>query len=129
MYLDTARKEKADFSLGESVPNLGRPLIVNIESETKAVVIYYETDPKAAALQWLEPEQTAGKKKPFLFTQSQAILARTWVPCQDNPGVRMTYRAKIKTPPDMLAVMSAENDTTRNPKGLYEFYMPQPIPS
>ena len=129
VYLDTARKEKADFSLGESVPNLGQPLIVNIESETKAVVIHYETDPKAAALQWLEPEQTAGKKKPFLFTQSQAILARTWVPCQDNPGVRMTYRAKIKTPPGMLAVMSAENDTTRNPKGLYEFYMPQPIPS
>ena len=119
----------ATYRLGEPVPFIGRPLIIDILPETKLVNIHYETSPNAAALQWLSPEQTAGKKMPFLFTQSQPILARTWIPCQDNPGIRITYRAKIKTPPGMLALMSAENGTKKSPNGVYEFYMPQPIPS
>lgn len=66
---------------------------------------------------------------PFLFTQSQAILARTWVPCQDRPGVRFTYGAKVKVPKGMLALMSASNPTQKSEDGIYEFSMPQPIPS
>jgi leukotriene A-4 hydrolase/aminopeptidase len=119
----------ARFRLGEEVEYLGKPLVIEILPETKAVAVHYSTSPAAAALQWLAPEQTAGKQKPFLFTQSQSILARSWVPCQDSPGVRMTYRARVKTRPDLLAVMSAKNTTQKSPEGVYEFDMPQAVPS
>lgn len=117
------------FALGDEAQYLGKPLTIDILPETKAVTVYYSTSPNAAALQWLDPAQTAGKQKPFLFTQSQAILARSWVPFQDSPSVRMSYRARVKTRPDLLAVMSAKNSTQKNPDGVYEFEMPQPVPS
>ncbi|MEK6651011.1 MAG: M1 family metallopeptidase [Bacteroidota bacterium] len=119
----------AVWKLGEPVPLLGRELTIEIGTSTKQVAIKYATSPSAAALQWLEPAQTAGKKKPFLFTQSQAILARTWVPCQDGPGVRMTYSARVTVPPDLLALMSASNPTELSKDGVYAFRMDQPIPS
>ncbi len=120
----------ATFTLGQEVKFLGKPLTVSITPKTKSVTIYYATSLKASALQWLEPSQTAGKEKPFLFTQSQAILARTWVPCQDGPGVRMTYSATIRTRPDLVAVMSAAgNSGTKSADGIYKFEMKQPIPS
>ena len=119
----------ATFSLGEEKPFLGRSLTIALEAETRAVTIRYASSPDAAAVQWLEPAQTAGGKHPFLFTQSQAILARTWVPCQDTPGVRMTYEATVRVPPELMAVMSAENPTVPNAEGVYHFHMPQPIPS
>ena len=126
--LDKAETE-ARFGLGEAVKYLGQPLIVEIQPETKEVNVYYTTSPTAAALQWLEPTQTAGGKKPYLFTQSEAILARTWIPCQDSPGVRITYTAKVKTRPDLLALMSATNVTQKNPDGIYQFEMKNPVPS
>src|SRR6185295_15635767 len=73
--------------------------------------------------------EQAGSSEPFLYTQSQAILARTWVPCQDSPGVRMTYDATIHAPQNLLAVMSAENPKEKNATGVYRFEMPQAIPS
>lgn len=120
---------KAVWRLGEPVPLLGRELTIDIGPSTRQVAITYATSPQAAALQWLSPAQTAGKKLPFLFTQSQAILARTWVPCQDGPGVRMTYSARITVPPGLLALMSASNPTERSKDGMYYFRMDQPIPS
>jgi aminopeptidase N len=117
------------FSWGAYDPLLGNELIVPLKPGTRVVQIEYETSPGAAALQWLTPEQTASKKLPFLYTQSQAILARTWVPCQDSPGVRMTYDAKIHVPKGFLALMSAENPTALSADGVYRFRMEQPIPS
>ena len=76
-------------------------------------------------MQWLEPQQTASGK-PFLFTQAQPILARTWIPCQDSPGVRTTYDATVRVPADLLALMSAENPVERSADGSYRFSMPQP---
>jgi leukotriene-A4 hydrolase len=117
------------FTLEKSVAPMGQALVVSIRPETKVVHVEYSTNPEAAALQWLEPAQTEDKKYPFLYTQSQAILARSWIPCQDTPSVRMTYNAKVKVPPNLLAVMSAENPTKKNESGVYEFRMPHPIPS
>ncbi len=117
------------FALRPEIQHLGRDLAIDVAADTTRVTIHYRTSPRAAALQWLAPEQTEGGKKPFLFTQSQAILARTWVPCQDSPGVRMTYAARIQTPPGFLAVMSAENGTEARADGVYAFRMRQPIPS
>jgi leukotriene-A4 hydrolase len=119
---------EAAFTLGDEKGSLGRPLEIRITPQTRWVNIDYTTRPEAAALQWLTPEQ-AGSPSPFLYTQSQAILARTWVPCQDSPGVRMTYEATVRVPQGLMAVMSAENPTQKSGDGLYRFNMPQRIPS
>ena len=118
-----------EYHLGAFKEELGRPLKISITPETKQVSIRYSTTDSARALQWLDPEQTAGKELPFLFTQSQAILARSWIPTQDSPGIRFTYDAKVKVPSNMLALMSAENPSQKNGNGEYTFKMPQPIPS
>ena len=117
------------WSLGEYKSNLGSCLSVELADGVDEITVYYESQPGAEAVQWLTPGQTTDKKHPFLFTQSQAILARTWVPCQDTPAVRMTYSAKIQVPPELLAVMSASNPQKKNKTGVYEFEMKQPIPA
>ena len=121
--------EHLDYSLGDGNEALGRPLTIVLPAGTEAVRITYSTSPGARALQWLEPAQTGSGKNPFLFTQSQAILARSWIPCQDTPQVRMTYEATIRVPPRLLALMSADNPTQLSPNGVYHFRMDQPVPS
>lgn len=124
-----SQETETPFAMGEEAEYLGRPLQVTIRPETRQVHIHYKTSPDAAAVQWLEPRQTAGGKHPFLFTQSQAILARTWVPCQDGPGIRFTYRAKVEVPKELMALMSAENPREKSPDGIYTFEMSKPVPS
>ncbi|MGZ5303598.1 MAG: M1 family metallopeptidase, partial [Bacteroidia bacterium] len=126
--LDADEKE-TPFAMGEEKEFLGTPLQIHIKPATKYIHIYYKTSPEAAAVQWLDARQTAGGKHPFMFTQSQAILARTWVPCQDGPGVRFTYSATVEVPSDLMAVMSAENPQEKSEDGIYEFEMDKPIPS
>jgi len=121
--------EETNFKLKKAVPYLGQALHIPIKPETKFVVILYETSPEAAALQWLAPEQTAGKKYPFLFSQSQCILARSWFPCQDSPGIRFSYKARLRVPKELLALMSAKNPQKKSENGIYEFAMPQKIPA
>jgi leukotriene A-4 hydrolase/aminopeptidase len=127
VYLE--QEEPAIFKLGEEKPHLGQPLVIQLRPDTKQITIQYQTTANAAALQWLMPEQTAGKQHPFLFTQSQAILARTWLPCQDSPAIRFTYEAKVQVPTGFLALMSAENPQQMETEGVYSFKMPYPIPA
>lgn len=117
------------FSVGEAHPFMGAPLKVQLPEGVDRLTIAYKTRPEAKALQWLTPQQTADGKEPFLFTQSQAVLARTWIPCQDSPAIRFTYKAHLKVPKHLLALMSASNPTTLSPTGDYSFEMPQAIPS
>ena len=121
-------KTEAPFTLGDPVPHLGRSLAIRIPPGTQWVNVEYATRPDAEALQWLTPVQ-AGSQLPLLFTQSEAILARSWVPCQDTPAVRQTYEATVRVPPGFLALMSAENPTAKAADGIYHFRMPQPVPS
>lgn len=125
----TSLGENCSYSFGEKDAVLGQALRIEIDEKATELSIYYQSAPNAKALQWLNPKQTAGKKQPFLFTQSQAILARTWLPCQDSPGVRFSYNAKVKVPIDLMAVMSAENPTKKNSDGVYYFKMEQAIPA
>lgn len=122
-------EKETTFTQGAEVEFLGKPLHVKIEPATNKVNIYYSTSKDAGALQWLNPQQTAGKKHPFLFTQSEAILARTWIPCQDSPGIRFSYNAKVSVPKELLALMSAVNPQKKSDDGLYTFSQPEKIPS
>lgn len=125
----TAGEQELNWELGERTIQLGARLAIELPEECKEVTVSYSSRPSAEAVQWLSPEQTTDKEHPFLFTQSQAILARTWVPCQDTPAVRMTYSARIQVPSNLMAVMSASNPQKKNATGVYEFEMKQPIPS
>jgi leukotriene-A4 hydrolase len=120
--------QPAEYALGADAAPLGAPLTIALPDGTDRVRVTYRTDPGAAGLQWLAPAQTAGKEHPFLFSQNQAIHARSMVPIQDTPAIRITYSATLRTPPDLLAVMSAEQDPEAVRDGEYHFRMPQPIP-
>lgn len=121
--------KEAKFEVGKVDEFLGAPLSVEITPNTSKVEIDYETHPSASAVQWLNPQQTANKTAPFLFTQSQAILARSWFPIQDGPGIRFTYNAEVTVPKGMIALMSAENPQEKNESGIYTFSMKQPVPA
>ncbi len=117
------------YTLADADEHLGAALSIELPKNVTQLSIRYSTSPKATGLQWLTPAQTAGKIHPFLFTQAQAIHARSFIPLQDSPQVRITYDATIRTPPELLAVMSAANDPNTARDGIYEFHMPQSIPS
>ncbi len=120
---------EASWRLERGTELLGDALVVRLGGNDDTLAIDYETTPAGTGLLWLDPLQTAGKKHPYLFSQSQAIHARTWFPCQDTPAVRMTYTATVKASPELLAVMSAERISEDPARGVYRFSMPQPIPS
>ena len=95
-----ARGSRGDFSptafeLGDSDPILGAPLSISVPAEAGAVRVHYTTSPGASGLQWLDPPQTAGKLQPFLFTQSQAIHARSWIPCKTAPACVLPTRQRF----------------------------------
>jgi len=119
----------ARFELGTQDKILGAALTIPLPPGSTSVRVTYSTGPDATALQWLEPAQTAGGKHPFLFTQSQAIHARSWIPLQDTPAARVTYTARVRTPKELFAVMSAQNEPKAARDGEYGFRMPQPIPA
>ena len=123
---DGNRFVEAKWGLGKRDPILGAPLTVELPRDARFVTIEYETSPQASGLQWLEPAQTADKRQPFLYSQNESIHARSWIPIQDSPGVRVTYSARIRAPRELLALMSAE--TKRASEDVHEFSMDLPIP-
>jgi aminopeptidase N len=119
----------AAFRLDPSTPAFGSALRVTVAADADRLRITYASSPSAKGLQWLTPAQTAGKKQPFLFSQAQAIQARSFIPLQDTPAVRMTYEATIRVPRDLVAVMAAEPTSGEKGSGVFHFRMPQAIPS
>jgi len=125
------------FHFERKDPVLGQALVIELppsKKPTEFIRIEYETSPTAPGLQWVAARETAGRRQPFLFTQSEPIGARSWIPLQDTPQVRVTYTATIHTSSDVLAVMSAKNaagglgpPVKRN--GEYVFVMPDAVPS
>jgi len=108
---------------------LGRCLVVELPQGDNQVKIYYQTSPQAEGLQWLTAAQTSGKSLPYLFSQSQPINARSWIPLQDSPKARVTFKAKITAPKGMRVVMSADNNADASLNGEFTFDMPEPIPT
>ncbi len=119
----------AKFTLDERDAIFGSALRIALDKAEPVVRIHYRTQPIASGLQWMTPAQTASRKHPFMFSQSQAIHARSWVPLQDTPAVRFTYTARIKAPKGLRVIMSADNDVAHALNGDFRFEMKQPIPS
>jgi leukotriene-A4 hydrolase len=128
---DKTNERETDFVIGNMDVDsiLGQPLLVSIDKKTTKINIYYQTSENSEALGWLDSNLTSSKSKPFLFTQGQAILTRTWIPTQDSPSNRITYKAKVKVPKDLMALMSAKNSKKLNKEGIYEFEMDKAIPT
>ncbi len=123
------RWQRVPFTLAPADPLFGSKLTITLPKRLPEVRIRYRTSPEASGLQWMTPSMTAGGKTPLLFSQSQSIHARSWVPLQDTPGVRFTYTARIRTAPGVMVLMSADNDPAAKADGDFRFTMPQPIPS
>jgi aminopeptidase N len=117
------------YALAAKDPVLGSKLTIETPARNAKVKVTYKSSPEASGLQWLTPEMTEGKQLPFMFSQSQQIHARSWVPLQDTPQVRYTYSAHVTSRPDVMVLMSADNDPAAARDGDYTFKMPQKIPS
>jgi leukotriene-A4 hydrolase len=120
------------FHMGKSDPILGSALVIELppsKKTTELIRIDYETTDDASGLQWLDAKNALGLSKPFLYTRSEAIGARSWIPLQDTPEVRMTYALRLHIPPNMKAVMSGESDPKVKAKGEYLFEMSKPTPA
>ena len=123
-------KQPLEFKLGAADEAKGAPLAVTLKPDTKRLVIKYKSAPNAESLQWLTPEQTAGKRHPYLFSQGQAILNRSWIPTQDSPGIRQTWEARIRVPAPLTAVMSAPRSAeplTQGGETVFSFKMDKPV--
>jgi aminopeptidase N len=137
--------ETAAFTLAPAVEPFGRALHVPLADDGAApavgtvfaVAVTYSTTEESAALQWLTPAQTAGKVHPYLFTQCQAIHARSMVPCQDTPAVKAPYTAAVTVPRPLACVMSAVADDAASGAAVSEaagggartFRFKQPVPT
>jgi aminopeptidase N len=119
---------EAPHKLGAADPALGSKLTIELPDGAAAVRIDYATSPSAEGLQWLDPVQTTGERLPYLFSQAQAINARTMAPLQDTPAVRITYDARITAPDGVMVVMGAEQDPDGVADGEFFFKMQQPVP-
>jgi aminopeptidase N len=140
LFLDTyqleihsvfSEKREIEWVLDKEDPILGQRLQLKNMDGISEFSIEYSTSPRASALQWTNPAQTAGKQHPFLYSQCQAIHARSLFPCQDSPSIRFTYQANIEVPKPLVAVMAATalGSKVDGEKNTYSFAMNQPIPS
>ena len=122
---------KLPFAFGAGSAELGAPLTIELNG-ARRIRIDYQSAADAEALQWLAPEQTAGKRRPFLFSQGEPILNRSWIPTQDSPGIRQTWEARITVPEPLTAVMSGERLTPGGEKAgrgrrAFRFRMDKPV--
>jgi leukotriene-A4 hydrolase len=121
------------WSLGPSKDDMGAPLTVVLPGDGRQrIVVRYAAGEGAEALQWLDPAQTAGKRYPYLLSQGQPTLNRTWIPTQDSPGIRQTWSATITAPEPLTVVMSGDRLTPQGePAGpgrrAFRFRMAQPV--
>lgn len=122
------------YELNNEASKFGGMLEVHLEDQGQksyTLVIEYSTTKESTALQWLKKEQTWEKQYPYMYSQCQAIHARTMVPCQDTPSVKTPYKAIVAVPAPLQAVMSAnkrEMVEFRDGKNIFSFEQSRPIP-
>jgi leukotriene-A4 hydrolase len=126
----TATGEALPFSLGPSDAILGSKLRVSLREGDGRCVVHYRTGPNATALQWLDETQTASGLTPFLYSQCQAVHARSVVPLQDTPRFRLTYAATLRAPSAVRTLMAARalGRTEEGTEASERWAMERPIP-
>ena len=127
--VNDSKNPKLMWRYGATIAGLGTELIIDLPADQSPIRIDYHTSPEASGLQWLNPSQTTSQNQPYLFSQSQSIHARSWIPIQDSPSVRVTYDARIKVKQDVRVVLSADNNDQTAEDGVYTFNMPLAIPA
>jgi leukotriene-A4 hydrolase len=100
--------ETAKFKVNDRVEPYGAPLTITLpttigKGKTFNVDMAVATTDKCTALQWMTPAQTSNKKHPYMFSQCQAIHARSVFPCQDTPDVKSTFSFALRSPLPVLA--------------------------
>jgi leukotriene-A4 hydrolase len=121
----------AIWSQGAEGP-YGAPLDIHIlpGAGTHVVTIDYTTSPFASGLNWNTAAQSFGRVQPYLYSLNEPTGARSWIPIQDTPAMRLTYDATLHVPPTHLAIMTApDNPHETNASGVYHFEMAQTIPA
>ncbi|RUS20447.1 peptidase family M1-domain-containing protein [Endogone sp. FLAS-F59071] len=137
VYAVEKEGEKLKFDIADRHQAFGSALTINLPEPIVAagtkfnIKVLYATTEQCTAIQFLEPSQTVGKKHPYLFSQCETIHARSFVPCQDTPSIKLTYSAHIHSP--LRALMSAlqTGEETIRDDGLttYKFEQRTTIPS
>ena len=146
-YLDvsavTIAGKKVDWELAaKRTEPYGSPLTISLNEEHVAsasqlsVDIQVSTTKDCTALQWMTPAQTSNKKQPYMFSQCQAIHARSLLPCQDTPDVKSTYTFNLRSPLPVVAsgLPTGAKDFKAGKDGesgtlLYSFHQEVPMPS
>lgn len=127
---DLASGASLEWSMGEGIAALGRPLSAQLPAGASAQVqVQYRTSPSCTALAWLDPPQTAGKQHPYVFSQNQAIHCRSMAPLQDTPAVKFTYTAEVRVPAPLTALMSSLRESQESTDGTGVFRFRQPVPT
>ena len=125
-----AAGQPLQWTMGQPDETFGAPFTIALRPDTRRILIRYTSAPNAGALQWLSPEQTAGKRYPYLLSQGQAIENRTWIPTQDSPGIRQSWEARVRVPAPLTAVMSAQRvgePVTQGASRVFTYRMPHPV--
>ena len=146
-YLDvsavTIAGRKVDWELAaKRTEPYGSPLTISLSEEDVAsasqlsIDIEVSTTKDCTALQWMTPAQTSNKKQPYMFSQCQAIHARSLLPCQDTPDVKSTYTFNLRSPLPVVAsgLPTGARDFKAGKEGesgtlLYSFHKEVPMPS
>ncbi|PRT53290.1 Leukotriene A-4 hydrolase [Wickerhamiella sorbophila] len=116
------------YSISARQEPLGAPLVICLPESALSgdLDIEFATTEKCTALQWLDPEQTSGKKAPYMFSQCQSIHARSLFPCFDTPSVKSTYDIQVESAHPTVAT---GNVVKSDEEGVYKFRQNIPIPS
>lgn len=120
---------KADFQIEQRKEPLGSRLVINNAScnDNFTLNIQFRTTDKCTALQWLNSKQTKGGK-PYVFSQLEAIHARSLFPCFDTPSVKSTFTASIESPLPVVFSGIRIEDTSKD-TNIYRFEQKVPIPA
>lgn len=122
--------------LSSRVEPYGSPLSIKLKEgiprdEHIQVDISVSTTEECTALQWLTPAQTSNQKHPYMFSQCQAIHARSLFPCQDTPDSKGTYNFRIRSRLPVLAsgLPDGIEDVEGSEEKVYKFIQKVPMPS
>lgn len=125
----------SQWEVRDRVEPYGCPLHVSVpdgapQGEIVKLEIALNTTKDCTGLQWMTPAQTGNKKHPYVYSQCQAILARSVFPCQDTPDVKSTFTFNITSPlPVVASGVPVPSEHEGQGDKLFRFEQKVPIPS